>query len=831
MTNEDLKEYVVRNIDLAIKEGHIVPFFQPVVRAVTQKLCGYEALARWIDPDYGMISPGLFVPALESAGYIYKLDFHIVECICKTYVNRKNNDQYNIPVSFNLSRQDFEDHDVLYVIENLVKKYNVPRSMLNIEITESIIGKNPEYMQQEIKKLKNAGYEIWMDDFGSEYSSFNVLKDYEFDELKLDMKFISSENLKSRKIIMSIVDMAKKIGIKTLAEGVETHSQFEFLRNIGCEKIQGYYFGKPMSEADSNCFMDEYIYGIELPFLNKYYDDICSLNVLSPVPLGQYNIDEYDELGFNSQIPITIAEIKNGNIDFIFNNLSFESQLSDFGIKNMEILEMIVKDKESSYYKKIMGICNQADRLKGSFASGNFIIDESLCVARVCKIAEYRDVKAYACIIINMMSNDDYLNKISKDKSLQSIIGKYDRIDMFDLNTGCNTELYVNDQNLYSYDGGEFKNNIEKYIVEKVYYEDVDRYLAFYDMTTLRKRIEESKENIITTYIRTKENDEYIWKVFECNYIGNNRVVSTSRNASYSELMFAPNKISHEEITNVNNQEIILNKVNPEVICYWKDKNLRFLAATKGFMKFYNFKDISEIIGKKASDFNWVINQDIIQLEQKVLYSGKKESIDTDIISIGGKQRRVVFDMTPVYENGKVSSVMVYMIEASHNLSEKEKGIFFDEYTGLFNARGLMGEMNKYSDEFLFNNLKFAVMVLDVKDFKYTNKNYGNEFIREIIRTVGDILKKVISVSGVVGRMETDHFVILTRYEREGELLLLKEKILEEINKINKIADKSFTIDAYIEYTTCLEAESAEGIVGNCFKKIEQKKYENRNGE
>ena len=118
--------------------------------------------------------------------------------------------------------------------------------MINVEITESTIMEDPDALMRDIKRFRDGGYQVWMDDFGSGYSSLNVLKDYEFDEIKLDMKFMSSFDERSKKIVKSIISMAKQIGVQTLAEGVETQEQFDFLRYIGCEKVQGYFFSRPL---------------------------------------------------------------------------------------------------------------------------------------------------------------------------------------------------------------------------------------------------------------------------------------------------------------------------------------------------------------------------------------------------------------------------------------------------------------------------------------------------------------------------------------------------------------------------------------------------------
>jgi EAL domain-containing protein (putative c-di-GMP-specific phosphodiesterase class I) len=147
--------------------------------------------------------------------------------------------------------------DIFSIVEEAVREYGVPRDMIHVEITESLFVQETEKISREIERFHEAGYQVWMDDFGSGYSSLNVLKDYEFDELKIDMVFLSNFNQKSKEIIASIVRMAKKVGIQTLAEGVETKEQFEVLKGMGVKYIQGFYFDKPVRRA---AFEEKYVY-------------------------------------------------------------------------------------------------------------------------------------------------------------------------------------------------------------------------------------------------------------------------------------------------------------------------------------------------------------------------------------------------------------------------------------------------------------------------------------------------------------------------------------------------------------------------------------------
>ncbi len=250
----DLFEYVSVNIDKAIKNEEIIVYYQPVIRTSSNKVCGFEALSRWNDTVYGLLSPGVFIAALEETHQIHKLDSYIIKKICQDLRANLDHGCNVVPVSFNLSKLDFISCDIFSIVEEQVEANQIPRKLINIEITESIMISD-KFIRDVIEKFHKTGYSVWMDDFGSGYSSLNVLKDYNFDELKIDMDFISSFTDKSKQIIQSTVEMANKIGIETLAEGVETNEQYTFLKEIGCEKVQGFLFGKPLpiEECIKNC--------------------------------------------------------------------------------------------------------------------------------------------------------------------------------------------------------------------------------------------------------------------------------------------------------------------------------------------------------------------------------------------------------------------------------------------------------------------------------------------------------------------------------------------------------------------------------------------------
>ena len=243
-----LKHYIVNNFDNAIDNGYIKVYYQPVIDTATREVTGLEALARWQDPIHGLLPPGVFIDILEEYRQIHKLDICIVEQVCRDHRQAVDGGRTVVPVSLNFSRLDFELCDIVGILKDTAKRYDVPKEFLDVEITESALNDRQDLLNDAMAKLHGSGYKIWLDDFGSGYSSMNVLKDYEFDVLKIDMKFLAGfgENNKILPIMKNIVELTKQLNMVSLTEGVETEEQFEFLREIGCCRAQGYLFSRPV---------------------------------------------------------------------------------------------------------------------------------------------------------------------------------------------------------------------------------------------------------------------------------------------------------------------------------------------------------------------------------------------------------------------------------------------------------------------------------------------------------------------------------------------------------------------------------------------------------
>lgn len=253
---------ILNEFSAALKNNELKVYFQPQYNILNGKIVGAEALVRWIHPTKGYIPPSDFVPVLENNGLVGQLDKYIADEVCRLMKYFADTCDVLPPaIAINIARGDLFSSDFIYELNSIVRKYGVPNIVIRLEITESVYVSRPDYLVKLINKLRELGYKVEMDDFGSGYSSLNALKDLEIDLLKLDMKFISSSNTdKGRKIVKAVVAMADDIGVPVLVEGVETGEQVDFLKSVGCKYVQGYYYGRPMT-------MEEYI---ELVLNNEY---------------------------------------------------------------------------------------------------------------------------------------------------------------------------------------------------------------------------------------------------------------------------------------------------------------------------------------------------------------------------------------------------------------------------------------------------------------------------------------------------------------------------------------------------------------------------------
>lgn len=327
----DLRQHVLSTFSLALERGWVKAYYQPIVRAVSGQVCDEEALARWDDPELGFLNPGQFIPALEDAGLMYKLDLYVLEQVLKKMQRLEQAGIYVVPHSINLSRTDFNACDIVEEVRSRVDEAGIQRDRITIELTESVLGTDFEFMKEQVARFQSLGFPVWMDDFGSGYSSLDLLQSIRFDLIKFDMSFMRklNEDSNAKILLTELMKLASSLGADTVCEGVETEQQVRFLQEIGCSKLQGYFFSKPHSLEQ---FMERRQAGRGIDYENPaeapYFQAIGRVNLYDLAVIANEDSANFHNI-FNT-LPMSIVELQEGNIRFVRSNRSYREFMSRF---------------------------------------------------------------------------------------------------------------------------------------------------------------------------------------------------------------------------------------------------------------------------------------------------------------------------------------------------------------------------------------------------------------------------------------------------------------------------------------------------------------------
>lgn len=510
----ELEKHIESHIEEAIAEKQVKVYLQPNVRGLTQRVCGAEALSRWIDPKYGMIYPGDFISVLEKTLKIHLLDLYVFREICKNLGERLERKETVFPISLNFSRLDFNIGDFLDQLESIVEQYHVPKNLLHIEVTESVVMHNEGYMKYVVKKLHELGYQVWMDDFGSGYSSLNLLKEFEFDTFKIDMRFLSDMGKKSLIIIYSILYMAKEIGIHTVAEGVETEEQFRFLKHAGCERMQGYYFGRP--EPMENWLSDLIEKnGVESRKEDYLFDQVGLVNIISPTPFVLDRLDDSPNIyGFETVIPIAVCSETGGKICHLNFTEPYRDNLLDLGYAGTHDFQDALNNRKVLLAEKIRDIMMLA-RDSMEVESMDFISSGKHCHLQVRLVTSMDECFIYL-IRIDVLTNNRVFRKIKDmNDTLRTLYSVYDMVILLNLRSDTLLPVYMCELFDRIEESDNLSAEINKYVYKNVHPEDKEHCRAFLNPQDMWERLKDSEEGFLLSYFRSRnKHGKFVWKRF-----------------------------------------------------------------------------------------------------------------------------------------------------------------------------------------------------------------------------------------------------------------------------------------------------------------------------
>ena len=662
--------YILSHLEQAMEEGWIQPCFQPVVRTLSNRLCGCEVLARWNDPKYGFISPGEFIPVLESSALSWKLDRFIAQKAMEMLRDRMNAGKPVVPISINVSRADFDVTDPVSSIVNMMDEMGLDRALVKVEITESTLMNDKELMRKALDRLHAAGLEVWMDDFGSGFSSLNVLKEFDFDEIKIDMVFLKNLDDRGKKIITSVVRMAKQLGIHTLAEGVETEEHYNFLRDIGCEKLQGYYFSKPVFYNE----LDDILKKKGVDFENH---EQCML---------------YEKVGFKDLISdqaIAIFIDDGRSFKLIFENDVYRKLAYSENIVTREDVEEKMTSTSTPLGARFRRLAD-AVILNGKPESMTFVSENRFFRINF----ELLGVIRQGAILFATASETDADTDVQRSQEIEAVlknfIAVYDSIYLIDYDKDVRRVIVSNIPD--ERDGSEIRgihDFYSNYTVRHVYPDDLERFRSFLGKEYIEEALNRSPNGSIGERFRVLQpNGNYEWMVFFIMRVpaGKNQLLVAVRMAFFHERPsmaetgdgLLKEQDNHRE--NPGHMDRILWQSfvdDSDMKIFWKDKDRKFLGASEAFLKYFGLSLEDEMYGKTEAEVGWHAAPTRYMDETRVLEHGEVMRDIPEQIVVDGVVRNIRTTKLPIYDRGIISGLIGWF----EDVSQKKDVIFVKDNT------------------------------------------------------------------------------------------------------------------------------------------------------
>lgn len=783
-TAATLRNYIISHFDEALAHGWITAYYQPVVRTMTQTVCGGEALARWNDPVYGPLSPGQFIPVLEETGLISQLDLYIFEQVCQDYVQIKADGGDLIPVSMNLSRRDFLHDDLPEALDRISSAYSVPREFTNLEITESAFVTEINKIEPLISRLHQLGYHVWMDDFGTGYSSLSVLKEYPFDELKIDMTFLKDFDDKAKSILTAIVRMAKTLDLSTLAEGVETEAQYAFLKKIGCEKIQGYYFGRPMPLGDLLDHFKTRSIRIEPPKWRAYLTRLSRIDTLTDKPLC---IVDDDGTTFN----------------ILFANDAYKAVLKQDHVDDLKAWERLINTpSEPLHLFHRQYADQQLRRLSGpqsaAYPSGDHYMQLTGTMAAV-----FGGHTLYTLQIQYIAINVENIQQIRFD-AMSELYNACRDVALYDLEADTTEGLKSSHANQPMGVGAKIHglNTVfESWTQHFCYLPDRARFADFVNPATLQARLRHNDGQPLTGLFRSlTDAGDYRWLLHliipvQRSHFGRAVHITLDTGLDEAKLIDIAGSLGRidgdpgaEPITDALLWRNLI--MNAKQMFFWKDDHRRFLGASQSFLDYFGLKSQDELIGKNDEDMGWHIDPEPFKRdEEAVLASGKQMDSRQGRCIIAGTNRKIVATKIPVYRDGKIVGLLGTVFDdlTVEAASSKNKAqAILDPVTGLANARALINGLYDYMAERLHSGSSFAMIEIFVPQYQEVVKLYGEAAGNCLLKQIGSTLRECAGLANVVGRSEGSHFIILTAYTSKDAVRDLAQNIRTAITAMRQ---------------------------------------------
>lgn len=819
-----LGSYLISHVDQAIRNDWIKVYYQPIVGTYSHKISSLEALSRWIDPTYGFLPPDRFIGVLEDARLLYKVDLFVLEKVCQGIHEAMSEGRPCCKVSINLSRHDLELEDLHERINTILEKYSVPHEIIHFEITETALISREDTIREHIRLFHDDGYEVWLDDFGSGYSSLNTMQKFDFDLVKIDMLFLRHKTMRTPVLMRSIVDMAKRMGMLTLTEGVETEEEFAFLRQLGCSYAQGYLFSKPLPIRE--VFQDTRLasLGCESRPDGIFYRQVAQVNVLSGGLSSDADQQDTPQLivenaGGNSQTILYISDAGREYFDRVFGFQigSLPQKVDEDSFSAMRLLDDL-EDRADAAHDTVFY---------------DFIIEKEIGRLKVNPVADYSGRHAYLIRIMNISAFEN--SGLSVLESVEDVYSLFEQVD----------EVIPSD-NVYRHIYGEMDaaQKIERMTASQVYAAMADqvvhpaersRFLAFLDMGTMEKRLEEAPRNVLNAFFHLLQPDgDFVWRrivirslyrvrgkarylVCVCgNTVGwdQDMILEQVKNKSL------PDDISHDTWQGEGlDKGALWNAIlsQKQLGIFWKDRERRFVGVNGAFLRYYNMT-LTDLIGKTDEDMNWHPDPEPFRRDElRVLNEGVVISNAIGECLVEGEVRQIMANKAPIIENGRIKGLVGYFVDvtdAAEMTYAFRNTSMIDVETGLFSAAGFAANIQYFREHCMEEGDVPGCIAVRIDNLRRYRDTYGAEITSRLTKKLGQIFRNLTGERGIIGHMTDGCFDILLSCRDEAKLLEEEEKVSAAIKTV-KTADGMTPFTPYFSTGSaiCGQGSSIEDMV------------------
>jgi diguanylate cyclase (GGDEF)-like protein len=764
------KAYVLRHFNEALDKHYIKVYFQPVIRTLTGKLSGFEALARWEDPELGMLYPSIFIPVLENAQLINRLDRYVLEQVCRLVRDRLDNGLPLVPVSMNLSAYDFEVASPIDTIEKMVERYHIPRAVLCFEITERVMIRNHLNMSRTVHQFQQAGYQVWMDDFGSEYSSLNSLHNFHFDVIKIDMGFFSHFDDRSRQIITSVVTMARMLNVQTLAEGVETQEQVAFLQKIGCGRIQGYFYGRPMMYDDTFSFIRSKGLQMERPEEAHLMDAAENVNIVSDSPTALFSFD-------GKQIAL-LAE-----------NDAYKREMRSTGTQSMAEANANLKDAGYPFRSRFQRLLTKALQSKEE-ETLTYADNGQYMRLSVRWIAGTKQSWVGEAHIYNISNNAAIQQAKTLDQTLRNIYQLFEGFYLIDRGEEAVNVLRSGHPEINAHQApSSIEAFMNAFAKKLVYPDDRGRFLAF--VRGVQAGIQTAGGAAKSEVVRIRQGDgTYRWTVFETLLI----YKSTTKNVLLCEREdIWERKSDRKTLLPVFSRSFGISEtggVRPETLAesslfrslceaspysfYWEDRDGRILGASKRLQEKEGVHDASAFLGKTAQKIGCHFDSLDPNAEQ-ASHAGGQPAGEEELALTGGRLREVRVVRVPWYQEKEIAGTLS-MIEGSHSEDGASRLGLVDRETGLLSFRGAIEAGLLFSDHYRLKKQDYVGLLIDVPAFADVMQKNA-EHAKVILSKLSTTLRESLTPGWAIARIGLCCFLCFCQKRNMGNL----EEKLDEV--------------------------------------------------